>query len=76
MFEQIREELAKQFKRDKESITLETTLSEDLRADSLDVMELLMTMEDNYGVVVPDEDIINFQTVGDIVEYVESHKDN
>ncbi|MBP5237625.1 MAG: acyl carrier protein, partial [Clostridia bacterium] len=40
MFEQIREELAKQFKRDKESITLETTLSEDLRADSLDVMEL------------------------------------
>lgn len=76
MFEQIREELAKQFKRDKESITLETTLSEDLRADSLDVMELLMTMEDNYGVVVPDEDIINFQTVGDIVEYVESHKQN
>ncbi|MBO4795301.1 MAG: acyl carrier protein [Clostridia bacterium] len=76
MFEQIREELAKQFKRDKESITLETTLSEDLRADSLDVMELLMTMEDNYGVVVPDEDIINFQTVGDIVEYVESHKEN
>ena len=74
MFEQIREELAKQFKRDKESITLETTLSEDLRADSLDVMELLMTMEDNYGVVVPDEDIINFQTVGDIVEYVENHK--
>ena len=76
MFEQIREELAKQFKRDKESITIETTLSEDLRADSLDVMELLMTMEDNYGVVVPDEDIINFQTVGDIVEYVESHKEN
>ena len=76
MFEQIREELAKQFKRDKESITLDTTLSEDLRADSLDVMELLMTMEDNYGVVVPDEDIINFQTVGDIVEYVESHKEN
>ena len=76
MFEQIREELAKQFKRDKESITLETTLSEDLHADSLDVMELLMTMEDNYGVVVPDEDIINFQTVGDIVEYVESHKEN
>ena len=76
MFEQIREELAKQFKRDKESITLEATLSEDLRADSLDVMELLMTMEDNYGVVVPDEDIINFQTVGDIVEYVESHKEN
>ena len=76
MFEQIREELAKQFKRDKESITLETTLSEDLRADSLDVMELLMTMEDNYGVVVTDEDIINFQTVGDIVEYVESHKEN
>ena len=75
MFEQIREELAKQFKRDKESITLETTLSEDLRADSLDVMELLMTMEDNYGVVVPDEDIINFQTVRDIVEYVENHKD-
>ena len=75
MFEQIREELAKQFKRDKESITLDTALSEDLRADSLDVMELLMTMEEKYGVVVPDEDIINFQTVRDIVEYVESHKD-
>lgn len=76
MFEQIREELAKQFKRDKESITRETTLSEDLRADSLDVMELLMTMEENYGVIVPDEDVINFQTVGDIVDYVEQHKGN
>ena len=75
MFEQIREELAKQFKRDKETITLDTALSEDLRADSLDVMELLMTMEEKYGVVVPDEDIINFQTVRDIVDYVESHKD-
>ena len=75
MFEQIREELAKQFKRDKETITLDTALSEDLRADSLDVMELLMTMEEKYGVVVPDEDIINFQTVRDIVEYVENHKD-
>ena len=74
MFEQIREELAKQFKRDKGSISLDTTLSEDLRADSLDVMELLMTMEEKYGVVVPDEDIINFQTVRDIVEYVENHK--
>ena len=50
MFEQIREELAKQFKRDKETITLDTALSEDLRADSLDVMELLMTMEEKYGV--------------------------
>ena len=46
----------------------------DLSADSLDAVEIIMAIEEEYGIEIPDEDAENFQTVGDLVEYVEENK--
>ena len=73
MFEQVKEMLAKQLKKDAAKITLETKIKEDLGADSLDVMEMLMNIEEDYGIRIPDEDIVDFVTVGDIVDYLEKN---
>lgn len=74
MYDIIIDVLAKQFKKDRYQILPTAKLTDDLGADSLDVMELLMTMEQDYGITVSDEDIIRFTTVQDIVDYVEAHK--
>ncbi len=71
IFEQIRSALASQFEIDPESITLETNLIDDLGADSLDVVELIMSLEDEYGIAISDEDAAQLYTVGRIVEYLE-----
>ena len=73
MFEQVKEMLAKQLKKDAAKITLDTKIKEDLGADSLDIMEMLMNIEEDYGIKIPDEDIVDFSTVGDIVEYLEKN---
>ncbi len=70
-FEQIRDVLAKQFEIDPESITMETNLIDDIGADSLDVVELIMSLEDNYGIAISDEDAAELYTVRRIVEYLE-----
>jgi len=74
MFEQIVDIISKQLSKDAGEISLETNIMEDLGADSLDVVELLMAIEDNFGVTVPDEDVPTLKTVRDIVGYVESHQ--
>ena len=58
----------------KEQITLASRLVEDLGADSLDVVELIMAFEDEFGVSLPDEDIAKMKTVGDIVNFISSLK--
>ena len=73
MFEQVRDMLAKQLKKDAAKITLETKIKEDLGADSLDIMEMLMNIEEDYGIKIPDEDIVDFTKVGDIVDYLEKN---
>ena len=70
-FEQIRDVLAKQFEIDPESITMETNLIDDIGADSLDVVELIMSIEDSFGISISDEDAAQLYTVGRIVEYLE-----
>ena len=72
VFEKVKAILAEQFDEDEESITMETNLTEDLGADSLDLADVLMAMEDEFEVEIPDEDIENIKTVGDIVDYIES----
>ena len=71
IFEQIRSALASQFEIDPESITLETNLIDDLGADSLDVVELIMSLEDMFGISITDEDAAQLYTVRRIVEYLE-----
>ena len=72
MFEKVRDLLAKQLKLNPEKITMESTISGDLEADSIDILELLMTLEEENGIVIPDEKLAGFKTVGDIVRYLES----
>ena len=73
VFDKIKELLAQQLDIDEDSITTETKISEDLGADSLDVVELLMAIEEEFGVQIPDEEIENFKTVGDVVEYIQAN---
>lgn len=54
-----------------EELQLETNLMKDLEADSLDAVEIIMAIEDEYDIEIPDEDAERFQTIGDIVSYVE-----
>ena len=56
---------------DVESITMETSMMKDLEADSRDAVEIMMALEDEFGVTIPDEDAENFKNIGDIVRYVE-----
>lgn len=51
-------------------ITEETSFKHDLRADSFELMELVMALEDEYGVKIDDDELENFETVGDVIEYI------
>ena len=72
VFENIKETLASQFEVDPEKITRETDIMNDLGADSLDLVELIMTLEDEYGVSVTDESVYENKTVGDIADFIEA----
>ena len=65
--------LAEQFDVEEDKITVDTDLQEDLGADSLDVVDLLMSIEDEFEVEVPDEEIENIKTVGALVNYIEAN---
>lgn len=71
VFEHIREYLADQLDVEPEKITPDSDIVEDFGADSLDVIDMITTLSDEFGVEIPDEDIENFRTVGDVVSYVE-----
>ncbi len=73
MLEAIKEILAKQLRVDADSITADTNIMDDLGADSLDVVEMLMTIEQEHSIVVPDEVIMTFKTVGDVAKYLEAN---
>ncbi len=65
--------LADQFGKDESEIELTMDIAEDLGADSLDVVELLMSIEDEFSMEIPDDEIENIKTVGDLVTYIENH---
>ena len=71
VFERIREYLADQLDVEPEKITPDSDIVEDFGADSLDVIDMITTLSDEFGVEIPDEDIENSRTVGDVVSYVE-----
>ena len=75
MFEKVQAILAKQLRiSDPSTIKPESLISKDLGADSLDILQLLMKIEDEYGIVVPDETLAGFKTVGDVVSFLEAHQ--
>ncbi len=74
MFEKIRAAIAAQLNVPEENITRETRFVEDLKADSLDLVELVMDLEESYGVEIPDEQLAEVKTVGQIVDIIENNK--
>ncbi|EQK41792.1 MULTISPECIES: acyl carrier protein [Paraclostridium] len=75
MFERVREIIADQLGIDNlDSITLNTSLTEDLEADSLDAVEVIMALEDEFGIEIPDEAAEKFTCIGDICSFIEEHK--
>ncbi len=73
MFDSVIDIIANQLQIDPDMIDGSTKIMEDLGADSLDVVEMLMAMEESFGIAVPDEDIEELITVNDVVAYVESN---
>ena len=73
VFETVKNILAEQFDVDEESITMETDILEDLGADSLDVMDLMMTLGDEFDMQVDESEIENITTVGALVNFIEAN---
>ena len=76
MLETVKKILADQLRINEEDILPSSRIKEDLGADSLGILELLMTIEEEHGIVIPDEEIATFETVEDIVAYLEKQEDN
>ena len=74
-FEKVRDIIVETLGCEAEQVTLEASLSDDLGADSLAAVELVMALEEATGITIDDADVANQTTVGDSVKYLESHKD-
>ncbi len=74
IYEKVVEILAEQFDIDSSEITSDTLIVDDLGADSLDVVDIMMSLEDEFTVEVPDEAVEGIKTVGDIVKFVEDNR--
>ena len=71
VFERIREIICDQLDLEEDKVTMDSDIMEDFEADSLDVVDLVMSIEDEFGLEVPEDQIENFRTVGDVVRYIE-----
>ena len=72
VFEKLKAIICDQLDLDPENVTEDSLIIEDLGADSLDIVDIVMTLEEEFGVEVPDDAIENIRTVGDVVKYIES----
>lgn len=73
IFEKVKQIIAEELGVELDDIAMDTHLTDDLGADSLDAVELIMSIEDEFDVEIPDEELQNIQTVSDIVEYLENN---
>lgn len=71
VLEKVKHILAEQFDVEEDNVTAETNFADDLGADSLDVVDLLMSIEDEFEIEIPDSEVENIKTVGDLVGYIE-----
>ena len=72
VFDKIKDIIVEQLDVEEDAVTMEASITEDLGADSLDVVDLVMSIEESFDVEIPDEEVENIKTVGDIVKYVEN----
>lgn len=72
MFEKVKSIIAEKLNVDAEEITLESSIIDDLGADSIDLIELIMNLEEEYGISIADEEAVKLKTVGDVVDFVNS----
>ena len=73
MFEQIKKIVAENLNVEEESVTLEASFKEDLKADSLDLFEMVMALEEEFDMEIPSEDLEQLETVQDVITYIENH---
>ena len=73
MLEKMKEMIEDQLSVDEDKITLESNFKEDLDADSLDLFELVMALEEEYGIEIPSEELESLTTVGAIIDYLKAH---
>ena len=71
VFEKTKHIIAEQLGVEEDEITMQTSMMGDLEADSLDAVEIMMALEDEFEIEIPDEDAENFKNIGDIVKYIE-----
>lgn len=74
IFEKVQEKVADQLGVDADDVTTESSFIDDLGADSLDIVELLMALEEEFDIEIPDEEAEKLSTVGDVVEYIKNNK--
>ena len=70
MYEEVKTILARQLRIAPERVTLNAQIKKDLGADSVDILQLLMRLEDDYGIVIPDQELAKFETVNDVVTFL------
>lgn len=71
VFEKVKDILVDQLDVEEEKVTLEASIIDDLGADSLDLVDLVMSLEEEFDVEIPDDQVENIKTVGDIIKYIE-----
>ncbi len=74
VLEKVKQLIAEQMDIDASTITPDSDIIKDLGADSLDIVEMLMNLESEWGVVIDDDDVPTLHTIGDVVKYIEAHK--
>ena len=72
--QRVREIVAEQLERDVNEVTNTASFIDDLGADSLDIVEMVMKMEEEFGIEIPDEEAEKIKTVNDVIQYIKTHK--
>lgn len=75
IFEKVKERISDILGVDADEVNMEASFMDDLGADSLDIVELIMALEEEFEIEIPDEEAEKIQTVGDVVDYIKEHTD-